>query len=67
MMDKFDVYFYMKGGHVVRAPDVAKLEMKSGPEGDYVGYAISWANPEKKPKFFSLSIPDIVAVSTAKP
>lgn len=68
MKEKFDVYFFMKGGHIIKAPDVTDVTMKrDNTTGAYIGYDLTWANPKNAPKMFTLSIPDIVAVSTVKP
>lgn len=56
------VKFYMKGGHVIYADQVKHISMAHDTTtGAYCGYDIAWED-EGGPKFFSLSIPDIVAV-----
>lgn len=53
--------FYMRGGHCIGAYNVKCLTMHSDNEGSFCGYKIEWVEG-KKPEFFSLSLPDIVAV-----
>lgn len=60
------VVFYMRGGHIVTAPNVEKMEMtRDTSTGKYSGYSITWED-NKGPALFTLSIPDIVAVVTTK-
>lgn len=56
------VKFYMRGGHVVTATRVKEISMtRDKTTGSYCGYHIVWED-DGIPTFFSLSIPDIVAV-----
>jgi len=54
--------FHMHGGQSIRVPNVVELTMKSDNAGTFVGYQIKWADG-RKPEFFSLSLPDISAVT----
>lgn len=65
MTNQFDVYFYLRGGHVVKAPAVKHLETTRDPDGSFESYKIEWAG--SPPMFFSFSLPDIVAISTIPP
>lgn len=56
--------FLMSGGHTVYAYHVASLSTRSNDDGSFRSYEIHWVEGHK-PKFFSLSIPDIVAVVAA--
>lgn len=56
------VKFYMKGGHVVTASGVEKVEMtRDNTTGSYSGYTIKWEEGHS-PRLFTLSVPDIIAV-----
>lgn len=60
---RLEVSFYMKGGHTITAGPVVKVEMtRHMVEGNYTGYSIQWEDG-KEPPFFTLSIPDIIAVT----
>lgn len=54
--------FHMRGGHSIRATHVKELEMRSSNDGHFAAYSIKWVEG-RQPEFFSLSIPDIVAVT----
>lgn len=54
--------FHMSGGQSIRVPHVTELTMKGDHVGKFVGYNIKWADG-RKPEFFSLSLPDIIAVT----
>lgn len=55
--------FYMKGGHVIVAKHVKAFSASShNATGQFVGYKLEWEDG-KKPEFFSLSLPDIVAIT----
>ena len=57
-----NVKFYMKGGHVITAKNVKNISSTRHPTtGDYSGYSVDWS-PGLAPNYFSLSIPDIVAI-----
>lgn len=56
------VKFYMRGGHVVTATKVKEISItRDKTTGAYCGYHIVWED-DGIPAFFTLSIPDIVAV-----
>lgn len=56
------VKFYMRGGHVVTATKVKEISVtRDKTTGSYCGYHIVWED-DGIPTFFTLSIPDIVAV-----
>lgn len=52
----------MRGGQSIRVPNIVELTMKSDNAGTFVGYQIKWADG-RQPEFFSLSLPDISAVT----
>ena len=54
--------FHMRGGQSIRVPNIVELTMKSDNAGTFVGYQIKWADG-RQPEFFSLSLPDISAVT----
>lgn len=55
--------FYMKGGHVIVAKRVKAFAASSDVStGDSDGYKIEWEDG-RKPRVFSLSSPDIVAIT----
>lgn len=56
--------FYMRGGHTITVGNVESVELtRDATTGGYAGYTIKWEDPTIAPELFSLSIPDIVAVS----
>lgn len=59
------VTFYMRGAHAVEVFGVKDLEMTKRADGAYSGYSLTWMTGHA-PAFFSLSLNDIVAV-TSKP
>lgn len=67
MFNKGDTYyFHMSGGQIIEVNNVAELTMtRDNTTGEYQSCSIKWAEGSK-PKFFSLSIPNIIAVTSEK-
>jgi hypothetical protein len=61
---KLPVYiFHMSNGSQISVKHVKELTMGRSPTGNFSSYSIIWVTG-KTPEFFSLSILDIVAVTT---
>jgi len=60
------VTFHMRGGHTIVTTGVKEITMRrDNASGAYAGYEITWEEG-RKPLLFSLSIPDIVAVTAVE-
>jgi hypothetical protein len=55
--------FHMRSGQSIKVRNIKHVVTTDNPNGSFASYEIQWV-PGKSPIFFSLSLPDLIAITT---